>query len=303
MTRRYFSSIAQRTTLASSCTDSGTTIVVTAATGFPSSVPFNLVLDPDTVNEEIVTVTSRVGTTCTVTRGVDSTAGVAHSSGAGVRHSAVGQDFNEASEHVNETTTAHGLTLADVITTTNTKTLTNKTLTAPTIADFTNAAHDHGDADDGGNIAQAAVTNLVADLALKTDETSGLLTGPIETVTVSATAATGTINFDCITQATLYYTSNAAANWTLNVRGSSGTTLNTLLATGQSITVTFLVAQGSTAYYQSAFTVDGNSVTPKWQGGTAPTAGNASSVDAYTITIVKTGSAAFTAFAAQTRFA
>ena len=137
----------------------------------------------------------------------------------------------------------------------------------------------------------------------KTSEVSGLLTGPIETVTISATAASSTINFDCITQATLYYTTSASGNWTLNVRGSSGTTLNTLLSTGQSITITFLAAQGATAYYQSAFTIDGNSVTPKWQGGTAPTAGNASSVDAYTITIVKTGSAAFTAFAAQTRFA
>lgn len=137
----------------------------------------------------------------------------------------------------------------------------------------------------------------------RVDEVSGILTGPLETATIAATAATGTINFDAITQAVLYYTTNASANWTLNVRGSSGTSLNTLLATGQSITITFLVTQGATAYYQSAFQVDGNSVTPKWQGGTAPTAGNASSVDAYTITIVKTGNAAFTAFAAQTRFA
>ena len=137
----------------------------------------------------------------------------------------------------------------------------------------------------------------------RVDEVSGILTGPKETCTIAATAATGTINFDAITQAVLYYTTSASANWTLNVRGSSGTTLNTLLATGQSVTVTFLVTQGGTAYYQSAFQVDGNSVTPKWQGGTAPTAGNASSVDAYTITIVKTGNAAFTAFAAQTRFA
>ena len=74
--------------------------------------------------------------------------------------------------------------------------------------------------------------------------------------------------------------SNASANWTLNVRGSSGTSLNTLMTTGQSVTIAFLVTQGSTAYYQSAFQVDGSSVTPKWQGGTAPTAGNASSIDA-----------------------
>ena len=123
-----------------------------------------------------------------------------------------------------------------------------------------------------------------------------------EPATVSATAATGTIAYDVTTQSVLYYTSNASANWTVNFRGSSGTSLNTLMTTGQTITVAFLVTQGATAYYNSAVQVDGSSVTPKWQGGTAPTAGNASSIDVYTYTIVKTGSAAFTVFASQTQF-
>lgn len=129
------------------------------------------------------------------------------------------------------------------------------------------------------------------------------ITDAIEPITVSATTATGTINYDVTTQSVLYYTSNASANWTVNFRGSSGTSLNTLMATGESITVTFLVTQGSTAYYNNAVQVDGSSVTPKYQGGTAWSAGNASSIDAYTYTIVKTGNAAFTVFAAQTRFA
>ena len=124
-----------------------------------------------------------------------------------------------------------------------------------------------------------------------------------EPATVSATAATGTINYDVTTQSVLYYTSNASANWTVNFRGSSGTSLNTLMSTGQMMTVAFLVTQGATAYYNNAVQVDGSSVTPKWQGGTAPTAGNASSIDVYTYTIVKTGSAAFTVFASQTKFA
>jgi len=129
------------------------------------------------------------------------------------------------------------------------------------------------------------------------------LRNALEGVTISATAATGTIAYDVTTQSVLYYTTNASANWTLNVRGNGTTSLNSLMATGESITIAFLVTNGATAYYQSAFQVDGASVTPKWQGGSAPTLGNASSIDAYTITIVKTGSAAFTAFAAQTRFA
>jgi hypothetical protein len=131
---------------------------------------------------------------------------------------------------------------------------------------------------------------------------STLLTNIAEPATISATAATGTINYDITTQSVLYYTSNASANWTVNFRGSAGTSSNTLLATGQSITAVFLVTQGATAYYNNVVQVDGTSVTPKYQGGTAWTAGNANSIDIYTYTIMKTGSAAFSVFASQTQF-
>lgn len=124
-----------------------------------------------------------------------------------------------------------------------------------------------------------------------------------ETTTVSATAAANTINYDYITQSVLYYTTNATGNWALNVRGNSGTTLNSLLATGEAATIVFLATQGSTAYYQTTLQVDGSTVSPKWQGGTAPTAGNASSIDSYTVTIIKTADATFTALASQTKFA
>lgn len=124
-----------------------------------------------------------------------------------------------------------------------------------------------------------------------------------EVVTVSATAATGTINYDVTTQSVLYYTTNASGNFTMNFRGSAGTSLNTLLATGQSVTVAFLNTNGGTAYYNSAVQVDGASVTPKWQGGTAPSSGNASSIDIYVYTIIKTGAATFTVAASQTKFA
>jgi hypothetical protein len=123
-----------------------------------------------------------------------------------------------------------------------------------------------------------------------------------EVTTISATAATGTINYDVTTQSVLYYTTSASANWTVNVRGNGTTSLDTLMSTGQALTVVFLVTQGATAYYNNAFTIDGSSVTPKYQGGTAYTSGNASGVDAYSYTIVKTGSATFTVFAAQTQF-
>jgi hypothetical protein len=130
-----------------------------------------------------------------------------------------------------------------------------------------------------------------------------VLNDAAEVATVSATAATGTINYDITTQAVLYYTSNASANWTVNFRGSSGTSLNTLMATGESMTVAFLVTQGSTAYYNSAVQVDGTTsgVTTRWLGG-APTAGNASGIDSYRYLIIKTGSATFTVLASNTQF-
>ncbi len=131
---------------------------------------------------------------------------------------------------------------------------------------------------------------------------AAVLANAAETATVSATAATGTINYDVTTQSVIYYTSNASANWTVNFRASSGTSLNTAMSSGQAITVAFLVTQGSTAYYNNVVQVDGSSVTPKYQGGTAWAAGNASGIDVYTYTIIKTGSAAFTVFASQTQF-
>lgn len=140
--------------------------------------------------------------------------------------------------------------------------------------------------------------------ATGTSSTAGLKIGDVlETATISATAATGTINYDVTTQAVLYYTSNASANWTVNFRGSSGTSLNSIMSTGESLTVAFFVTQGATAYYNNAVTIDGASVTPKYQGGTAWSAGNANSIDAYTYTIIKTANATFTVFAAQTKFA
>lgn len=128
------------------------------------------------------------------------------------------------------------------------------------------------------------------------------LTNALEVATVSATAATGTVNYDLTTQSVLYYTSNAAANWTVNFRASSGTSLDSAMATGESITAVFMVTQGSTAYYNNALTIDGTSVTAKWQGGTAPTSGNASGIDVYAYTIIKIGSATFTVLASITQF-
>ena len=130
-----------------------------------------------------------------------------------------------------------------------------------------------------------------------------VFTSPLETITVSATAATGTVDVDVVTSGAKYYTSNASANWTFNFRGDGSTTLNSLMSNGQAITVAFLVTNGATAYKPTVFQVDGSAVTPKWNGGNAPSAGNANSIDSYTFTIIKTASATFTVLGAQSKFA
>jgi hypothetical protein len=125
----------------------------------------------------------------------------------------------------------------------------------------------------------------------------------VEKASLSGAALTGTVNFNVLDGSVVYYTANASANWTLNVRGDSSNTLNTVMATNDSVSMVVMATNGATAYYQSAMTIDGNAVTPKWAGGTAPTAGNSNSVDIYTFTIIKTASATFSVFATQTKFA
>ena len=144
-----------------------------------------------------------------------------------------------------------------------------------------------------------SATTSVGNLAL----TNVTITTIQEPSNVTATAATGTINMELLNTSILYLTSNATGNFTVNFRGTSTTSLNNVMSNNTSVACTVLATQGSTAYYNSVVQIDGNTVTPKWQGGTAPTSGNASSIDSYTYVIIKTGSAAFTVLAAQTKFA
>ena len=163
-----------------------------------------------------------------------------------------------------------------------------------------------------GNAPQIAVTgddtNVDMNITPKgigraTFNGQGKIQSVAEKVTSSATAASGTQNYDVLTQAVLNYTSNASGNWTLNIRGDGSNSLNSIMDTGESITIAHLVPQGGSAYYNSAVQIDGSGVTPEWQGGAAPTEGNASSIDVYSYTIIKTGDATFTTLASQTQFA
>ena len=165
-----------------------------------------------------------------------------------------------------------------VATTSNTMTLSNKTLTSPLIS--------------GGT--SATVT-----------QTYSVLLAPEERWNIAAVSAGSSVNLDVLTSAVWYYTSSSSSNWTLNVRGGASTSLNDLLTTGDSITTVFFATNGTTPFYQTALLVDGapSGVSVKWQKGVAPSAGNTSSIDIYSFTIAKTANATFTAFGSQTKFA
>jgi hypothetical protein len=129
------------------------------------------------------------------------------------------------------------------------------------------------------------------------------LKAPFETVTVSGSAPVASFQFDVITQSILYYTGSNTTNFTWNVRGDSGTPLNSLLQTGQATTIVLVVTNGATAYYPTAFTVDGVSITPKYQNSYVFIQGNTNAIDVYTLTLIKTAAATYTAMVSQTAFA
>jgi hypothetical protein len=141
-------------------------------------------------------------------------------------------------------------------------------------------------------------------VAIATSQSDLVIKGFEEDVNVVASAATGTINLEVETASVWYYTTNATANHTLNIRYSSGVSLNTALAVGDAITVVWMNTNGATAYYPNVIQIDGTTVTPKIQGGTAIAAGNASSIDVYVFTIIKTAATpTYVVLESQTKFA
>ena len=131
---------------------------------------------------------------------------------------------------------------------------------------------------------------------------NGKINGLAEKVTVNGTF-TSNINFDTNTQAVQLDTAAASANFTVNLRGDGSNSLDASMDTGESVTIAYISKQGATAYYNTTVQVDGSVVTPVWQGGSAPSAGNTTSNDVYTFTAIKTASSTFTVLAAQTQFA
>ena len=276
-------------TVTGNLTVSGTTTTVNTAT---LSVADNIV----TLNSDYTSGAPTENAGIEVLRGSSSTVAVRWN------------ETNDKWEATND-----GTTYGNIVTTADSGTITGTMIASDTIALGTKTTGNYvaslfagtgvtltnGTASEGGTptvgIGQAVeTTSEVVFSGVKT-------TSAIEVLTISATAATGTINLD-MANGTTYYTSNSTANWTVNLRWNSATSLNTKLAVGEMATTSFMVTNG-TAYYANAHQIAGSAITPKWQGGSAPSAGNANSIDMYTYTVVKTAANTFTLFAALTRFA
>jgi hypothetical protein len=161
-------------------------------------------------------------------------------------------------------------------------TLSSATITGPSIS--------------GGTINSSTITEATLD--------RGMFVAPVEKWSIVGSAAPATTNVSVLTSSVLYYTVASTADIAINVRGDAFTTLNSLMSVGESITVGLLITNGTTAYRATLFQVDGSNITPKWQAGTAPTAGNPSAIDSYVLTVVKTSSSpTFTMLASLTQYA
>lgn len=244
---RFYSSTAQRTTLNGSITNSATSIVVNAVTGFPVSYPYTLILERDTVNEEVVKVTAAAGVTLTVVRGQDGTAGVSHANGAVVEHGVSAQDFTEPQAHIAASAAVHGLA-GTVVGTTDAQTLTNKTVAlganavSGTTAQFNTALSDN-------DFATLAGAETLTNKTLASPTFSGTATGASFTgATLDAASTVGGVSGTTLAAVQAAWTAWTPA-WTGFTLGNGTVDVARYKQIGKVVHVRVRVTLGSTSSF------------------------------------------------------
>lgn len=246
---RYYSATAIPTTLVGSVTPSTTTIVVSATTGFPASTPFILALDYGTPSEEVVLVTAVAGTSLTVTRAYDGTSGTSHNTGAPVRHTWTAMDGNDSRAHEAATSGVHGISaLSNVVGTTDTQSLTNKTLVAPTITGTVNLASPNITGTVTGGASYTAPTIAGGTI-------SGNIAGNPTFTAGAAMGSTGQTTFDTSgkPKSTSFVTSYAT-----NTTTSSSMTNTTYAAVTPTLTATAIVPPSGKLKIEGLVRADSN---------------------------------------------
>jgi hypothetical protein len=245
MTVRKYSSRSQQTTLSSGITAIASTMNVTSATNLMATISptggetYTVVIDPDTAVEEIVDVTDVAGSVLSINRGIGNAGnGSIHSAGAVVRHMVTGRDLQEANDHIKNETTAHGITLANIVQTGTTGTVDSTMILDGTIVN-----------------ADINASAAIADTKLATIETASKVSNTATTAASANTASAivardasgnfsaGTVTATLSGNVTGNVTGNLTGNVTGNVTGSSGSTTGnaataTALATGRTIALT-----------------------------------------------------------------
>lgn len=316
--------------LAASINSTSTSITVT--TGYGALFPglgageyFYATLTNSSNDIEIVKVTARSTDTLTATRGQEGTTALSWAAADKIELRITAADltnfaqldgtstFTGANTFSGASTLSGAVTLSGSVTGTA---LSTYLAAPPSIGSTTAAAGSFTTLSASGAVSGTGFINYLASppaigtttpaagsFTTLSVSSYGNIKALLETATITASSPSAITNFDVVTQAVQYYTTNNTNNFTLNVRGNSTTTLTSILAIGQSVTISLMVTNGTTAYYPTAFQIDGATLTPKWQSGYAPTAGNASSIDMYTYAIVKTAASTYTVLASQTRYA
>jgi hypothetical protein len=236
MTRRY-SSISVETTLQTTASIGATTLTlpssgaVTALLGGAALSAgnvdqFTVVLDPDTIKEEIVFVTETSGATLRVVRGRAGTADIEHLSGAVIRHSLTSDDLTYYTTGVDSAATAAG-----------TLTFSNKTISlgtntvSGTTAQFNTALTDNNFATLAGTetLTSKTLTTPVASIAINAQTTAYTLvaTDKSKLVTLtSATAANITVPPSIFAAGDIIYVARLGAG-TCALTPGAGVTINT----------------------------------------------------------------------------